>query len=174
MNRIKLFCIFMFCLVFINLITSGQDDLQISPPLLEDPREDFVTEFTDDGIKYYNKIFPGDTTVDKNMPQYNPEREYLTEEKYLDIVEKPIPLDKVQPDVSNIKIKKPATVWVKCLVDKDGTVKNASVIRSDAQQIINDACTETAIKWKYSPAEVRGKPVATWVVIPFKFTPSKE
>ncbi len=80
-----------------------------------------------------------------------------------------------------------ATVYMKAFIDIDGTVKDA---RSEKIQIIattnaekNDESTErtmegkafeeasyaAVIQWKFSPAQMQGKPVAVWVTIPFRF-----
>jgi len=80
-----------------------------------------------------------------------------------------------------------ATVYMKAFIDIDGTVKDA---RSEKIQIIattnaekTDESTErtmegkafeeasyaAVIQWKFSPAQMQGKPVAVWVTIPFRF-----
>ena len=42
------------------------------------------------------------------------------------------------------------------------------MLRSDAE-IFNQASIDAAMKWKFSPAILKGKPVAVWVTVPFKF-----
>ncbi|MDI6802869.1 MAG: hypothetical protein QME58_03355 [Bacteroidota bacterium] len=110
MNCIRLFCIYIFCLLFMNFIATGQDDLQLSQSLLDDGCENFVTEYTEDGMKYYIKIIPGDTTVDKNMPMYNPKRKDFVEPRLVYGFENPKPLVKVQPIISEIEIT--TYVWI--------------------------------------------------------------
>lgn len=60
------------------------------------------------------------------------------------------------------------TVFVKMLVSEKGEVKNAQVIQTDAE-VLNQASIEAAMKWRFTPGGKNGKPVSTWIVLPFKF-----
>jgi protein TonB len=60
------------------------------------------------------------------------------------------------------------TVYVNILVDKEGNVKKAVVKKSDSK-VLNNAALTAAKQWSFKPAEKLGKPVETWVVVPFKF-----
>ena len=60
------------------------------------------------------------------------------------------------------------TVWVKIWVDEQGNARKAVILKSDAE-ILNQATIDAAMKWKFTPAVLKGKPVAVWVSIPFKF-----
>ncbi len=59
-------------------------------------------------------------------------------------------------------------VFMKVLVDKEGLPKKAIVIKSD-NAIFNQSATEAAMKSKFSPALQNGKPIAVWIVLPYKF-----
>ncbi|MDD8018594.1 MAG: TonB family protein [Bacteroidota bacterium] len=59
-------------------------------------------------------------------------------------------------------------VWVKIWVDKKGSAHKAVVLKSDAE-IFNQPSIDAAMKWKFSPAILKGEPVDVWVSIPFKF-----
>lgn len=59
-------------------------------------------------------------------------------------------------------------VWVKVLVSKEGNVKKAVAVKSD-NEIFNQSAIEAAMKYTFTPAMQGGKPVAVWVVMPFKF-----
>jgi TonB family protein len=59
-------------------------------------------------------------------------------------------------------------VWVKVLVGKEGDAKKVVVAKSD-NEIFNQSAIEAAMKYKFTPAMQGGKPVAVWVVMPFKF-----
>ncbi|HYQ87689.1 MAG TPA: energy transducer TonB [Bacteroidota bacterium] len=61
-----------------------------------------------------------------------------------------------------------ADVWVKAVVDSNGNVPYAYVEKSDSL-MLNKAALEAAIQWKFKPAVWKGKPVRSWVVLPFKF-----
>ena len=59
-------------------------------------------------------------------------------------------------------------VYLKVLVDKDGKAKKAVVFKSDAE-VFNEAAIQSALKSTYSAAVSDGKPVASWLVLPFTF-----
>lgn len=89
---------------------------------------------------------------------------------FVPIDREPVPVKKVQPEypaeAQQEKIE--GTVWVKCLVGTDGKVKEADVLRSDAA-ILTQPAIDAILQWQFSPAESGGKPVETWVSIPFRF-----
>ena len=60
------------------------------------------------------------------------------------------------------------TVWAKIWVDEQGHSRKAVILKSDAE-VFNQATVDAAMKWKFKPAVLKGKPVAVWVTIPFKF-----
>ncbi|MBI3195837.1 MAG: TonB family protein [Ignavibacteriae bacterium] len=64
------------------------------------------------------------------------------------------------------------TVWVNCLVDKNGRVKKAIVMKSD-NPIFNEPATEAALQWLFTPAIMNNGPVTVWATVPFKFQLNK-
>jgi protein TonB len=64
------------------------------------------------------------------------------------------------------------TVWVNCLVGKDGRVKKAIVMKSDAD-IFNEPAIEAALQWLFTPALMKNGPVTVWASVPFKFQLNK-
>ena len=60
------------------------------------------------------------------------------------------------------------TVWVKLWIGRNGIVKNAYVVKSDAE-IFNEASLEAARKLEFSPASCGGTPVSVWATIPIRF-----
>ena len=60
-------------------------------------------------------------------------------------------------------------VWVKVLVLKDGSVRNAVVYRTSGNTSLDEAAVEAAKKCRFKPAIQNGRPVATWVAFPFEF-----
>ncbi len=121
-------------------------------------------------IKYHIKTFPGDTTIDPHMPRFTP-----GDARSVPVDSQPVPVKQVQPNypdearASRIE----GTVWVKCLVGTDGKVSKAEVIRSDAK-ILNDEAVAAALQWTFTPARSKGKPVAVWTVLPFRFKLGQE
>jgi protein TonB len=64
------------------------------------------------------------------------------------------------------------TVWVNCLVGKDGRVKKAIVMKSDAE-IFNEPAIQAALQWLFTPALMNNGPVTVWAAVPFKFQLNK-
>lgn len=60
-------------------------------------------------------------------------------------------------------------VLVKILVDKEGKPKKAVILKSDAE-LFNESAIAAAMKSAFTPAIQDNKPVAVWIVIPYKFT----
>jgi TonB family protein len=64
------------------------------------------------------------------------------------------------------------TVWVKIWIDEQGIPRKAVLLKSDAE-VLNQTSLDTAMKWKFKPAALKGKPVAVWITMPFKFKMDK-
>jgi len=95
----------------------------------------------------------------------NPEMDkFVPVEKMPDIVVQAKP---VYPDLA-IRANLEGRVWVKILVSREGQPKKAVVVKSDAE-IFNQSATDAAMKYRFTPALQNNKPVAVWVVVPFKF-----
>lgn len=90
--------------------------------------------------------------------------EFIAVEKEPQVVKRVIP---TYPDMA-LRAGLEGTVWVKILVDKDGTPKKVVVIKSTTE-IFNEAATEAASKFLFTPAVMNNGPVRVWVAIPFKF-----
>lgn len=62
------------------------------------------------------------------------------------------------------------TVWVQCLVDKEGRVRQAKILRGSGANVgFERAAIEVAYKNRYRPAKFDGQPVACWVVYKVEF-----
>jgi len=61
------------------------------------------------------------------------------------------------------------TVFVRVLVDVDGTVLDAR-IEKGLNEALDRAAIDAALKSKFSPAKQRDKPVRVWVTYPIRFT----
>jgi protein TonB len=62
-------------------------------------------------------------------------------------------------------------VWVKALVTKDGTVKQAMIYKSSGSKAgFDEAAVAAAYKCKFKPAIQNGRPVAVWVAYQVEFT----
>jgi TonB family C-terminal domain len=98
----------------------------------------------------------------------------------------PVPIKRVEPKYpeSMLKDSWESNVYLKVFVDIDGNVASAKIERFDGsspnelqgEQEVAAAKNEfqeaacTAVKqWKFTPAQMQGKPVAVWITIPFRF-----
>ncbi len=59
-------------------------------------------------------------------------------------------------------------VYLNVLVTKEGKVKKATLIKTDAELFVQPAM-DAAMQWVFTPALMNGKPVPVWVAIPFRF-----
>ena len=63
-------------------------------------------------------------------------------------------------------------VNVQALVDRNGRIKHAFVVKTDSN-LLNAAALVAIYQWHFSPARMGNDSVAVWMVIPFKFTLSQ-
>lgn len=61
------------------------------------------------------------------------------------------------------------TVLLHALICEHGRVVKAVVVKSEAP-ILNEAAVTAMLKCIYRPAEKEGRPIATWIDVPFRFT----
>jgi periplasmic protein TonB len=82
----------------------------------------------------------------------------------------PLPVKQIQPKYPDLAIKAglEGTVVLKVWVTKEGKVKKAVILKSDAD-VFNEAAIEAAKQWVFTPALQQKKPIDVWVSIPFKF-----
>jgi len=59
---------------------------------------------------------------------------------------------------------------VEALVDVDGSVADARILKPSGNASLDQAAVDAALKSKFSPAKQRDKAVRVWVSIPFRFT----
>ncbi|MCP4706212.1 MAG: energy transducer TonB [candidate division Zixibacteria bacterium] len=70
----------------------------------------------------------------------------------------------------NITSKVEAVVWVKALVDKEGRVCDAMILKSSGSKAgFDEASLKAAYKCRYKPAIQNGQPVAVWISYEVKF-----
>lgn len=60
------------------------------------------------------------------------------------------------------------TVYTKIWVDEKGKVVDVKVEKSD-NAVFNQAAMDAAKQWAFKPALVKEKPVAVWIMVPFRF-----
>lgn len=82
----------------------------------------------------------------------------------------PVVVRKVEPKYPEIALRAglEGNVYLKVWVDKEGKVRKAVVLKSDAE-IFNQPATNAALQWVFTPAVMQKGPVSVWVSIPFRF-----
>jgi periplasmic protein TonB len=82
----------------------------------------------------------------------------------------PTVVKKVEPKYPEIALRAglEGNVFLKVWVTKEGKVREAVIIKSDAE-IFNQAAKDAALQWVFTPAVMQKGPVAVWVSIPFRF-----
>jgi TonB family protein len=72
------------------------------------------------------------------------------------------------PDVAE-KGEKEGLVWIKVLIDREGTVRKALVHRTSGTLSFDESALEAAYKCKFKPGIQNGRPVACWVTYKVEF-----
>ena len=161
---INLLCV----LLFPCIAALAQDTGKKVPPAHAEPSPTILTGDMLDGIKYYIKIVPHDTALDEHMPTYTPDG-------FVPVDEPPVPIRKVKaryPAGAGERVYPSGTVWINCLIGKDGKVVRTKVLRADAKLLIDPAVA--AVKqWLFSPAKLKGEPIPVWAAIPIRVGPGK-
>jgi TonB family protein len=79
-----------------------------------------------------------------------------------------VPVPDYPPTVRDAGIE--GTAVVEALLDLDGSVMDARVLKSAGNQMLDASAVEAALKAKFTPAKQRDKPVRVWISIPYRFT----
>ena len=107
----------------------------------------------------------GGASIEKNLViDDGPPPDFVPYEK------EPTVVKKVEPKYPDIALRAglEGNVFIKVWVDKEGKVRRADIVKSDAE-IFNQAAKDAAIQWVFTPAVMQKGPVAVWVSIPFRF-----
>lgn len=110
----------------------------------------------------------GDIKIDESV-----EKEILSDGPPADFVayeQEPTAVKQVQPKYPDIALRAEleGTVYLKVWVTKEGKVKKAVILKSDAE-VFNQSAQDAAMQWVFTPALQQKKPVDVWVAIPFRF-----
>ena len=109
----------------------------------------------------YGEIVPPPSNAKVGDPDIN---DFILVEKYPEMTKE------VKPEYPEIAKRAGITgkVFVKVLVDKEGTPKKAIVMKSDSE-LFNQSAVDAALKSKFTPAINKGEAIAVWIVLPYKF-----
>ncbi len=69
-----------------------------------------------------------------------------------------------------LQIHMAGIVVVKCIVDKNGSVRDAEVVTSSFAAF-NEPALNALQQWRFTPGSFRGKPVDTWFELTIRFQP---
>lgn len=125
-----------------------------------------------------NQPIVGNEIGDPNGTVYIPENTTVVEESappaFVPVEKQPVPITNPSPKYPELARRAgvEGTVWINMWVTKEGTVKQAVVIKSDAE-ILNQAALDAAMLWTFTPAIMNNGPVAVWVSVPFRFQLNK-
>jgi len=89
---------------------------------------------------------------------------------YVPYDQAPEPIKQVTPKYPDLATRAgmEGTVWVKLWIDETGKVVKAEVLKSDAE-IFDQPALDAGKQWLFKPAMSKGKPIAVWVSVPFRF-----
>jgi len=107
---------------------------------------------------------PGVKMKTRIIQEEKPPADYVPYEKPPEAI-KQVPA-KYPPDAKKDNVQ--GTVWLKTLVDEEGRVAKVEIQKSEAE-VLNQAAVDAVKQWLFKPAIMKGKPVAVWVSIPFRF-----
>jgi len=65
------------------------------------------------------------------------------------------------------------TVFVKALIDLDGSVMKTVVVKGSGSEILDAAAVGYVSEWKLSPALQSNRPVRVWIAVPVRFVLGK-
>lgn len=138
----------------------------------EEVVEDFVVVSQDELAEITSPVITegegtGNIQVDIPLEEYLP-----APDEFVAVEEQPVLLQKVQPEYPEIARKAgiEGSVWVKVLVDKNGKVRDAIILKeSGANAGFEEAALEAAKQGVWKPAMQNKQPVALWVAYEVKF-----
>lgn len=145
------------------------DDIVIPPPPDEIERPVLPTEM----------VISDDVSVDETIPEtdFNPfappeiPDDTGSGEAFYAFDSPPTAIKRVTPEYPELAAAAGATgtVLVEIIVDKNGRVISARVIKSDTIKSLEEAARKAAMNWLFNPAKQRDLPVKAKIVIPFEF-----
>lgn len=94
---------------------------------------------------------------------------------FVPVEKDPVAVKKIMPIYPEIAKRAgvEGKVLIKALVDKEGKVKKAVVLKHDAE-IFDQPALEAVYQWVFTPAIMNNGPVTVWVVVPFNFQLKKQ
>lgn len=129
------------------------------------------TEERRDANPLQNVLGEGDKIVLNSISQIADESEYLPgKDEFIPVEQYPEPVVNPKPVYPQLAINAGifGTVHVKALIDKNGKVINAFILKS-ASEILNQSALDAAMKSVFTPALQNKHAVAVWIVLKYNF-----
>lgn len=114
---------------------------------------------------------PNSVATDLDLPPVVPQTPAVEDRIYqAHEVKAPVILRRVEPRYpqSMIRVGMSATVVVRCVIDKQGNVRNPQVLVSSMPPF-NAAVLDAVEQWKFTPGTLRGQPVDTYLELKVTF-----
>lgn len=155
----------------VELISATMYKGSLTPPPPERPKIAQAVEVGTDITQNIETI--SSTELNENLIQsgglnLGPEIEVLPFYK-VEVKPEPVYIPPLEyPDLAK-KANVEGNVVVRMLVDIDGTVAEAQILKSSGNQNLDEAALGSARKWRFTPGRQRDKLVRVWVHTPFVF-----
>lgn len=152
---------------FLTLFAVGLFAQEIpSPAQRENPRADAAATLIVPGPGTHKGTARQDTSRNRKGAQAA---------DYVPVDKEPVILKRAEPYYPELAVHAglEGKVYVKIWVDTTGSPHNVQVVKSD-HEIFNQPAISAAEQFLFTPALLKDRPTAVWVVVPFNFKLSKE
>lgn len=105
------------------------------------------------------------STAQKRDENYPAPDEFIPVETQVEMIEEAVPVYPEEAKKQNIE----GIVWVQVLVDTTGTVKDAKILKTSGNDLLDQAAFKAARECKFNPAKNDDKPVAVWISFSIEF-----
>ncbi len=106
-----------------------------------------------------------------DIPKVNDAPEDPGFNDYVPVEKNPEPVKMVQPTYPDLAIRAglEGTVYIKVLVNKEGRVEKAVMVKNDGMSVFDEPALTAAKQWVFTPAIMNAHPVKVWVMVPLRF-----
>lgn len=138
------------------------------PDFTADPNIEFAT--TKDLANEANRKLIETGFLDPGEKIIIPPEDDPTPDTFIAVEDPPLVVLAPKPEYPEIakRINLEGYSYVKVLIDKEGKVKKALLLKA-SDDVFAQPALDAARKWAFTPALMNGRPVPVWVAIPFHF-----
>ncbi|MBD3298136.1 MAG: TonB family protein [candidate division Zixibacteria bacterium] len=115
-------------------------------------------------------------TAEKNTDSQAKAAAIPSPDEFIEVDDMPAMVKSVDPEYPQALADSgvSGTVWIRALVDTDGTVAEAHTLNPNKHDAFNTAAIQAAYKNEFTPAQKNGKPIAVWVTYKVTFKMSAD